>query len=64
MKRNLNFRRLLSVFITVVGCLFIVASCNFPKKENKETFDMAAAKKVIEEQNFIFTEAMNKSDSV
>jgi ketosteroid isomerase-like protein len=44
--------------------VYIVASCNFFKKENKETFDMAAAKKSIEEQSSIFTEAMNKSDSV
>lgn len=42
----------------------MVESCNSPKKENIETFDMAAAKKDIEEQNFIFIEAMNKSNSV
>jgi ketosteroid isomerase-like protein len=64
MKKKLNFRRFLSICITIIGCAFIIASCNSPKKDTKETFDMAAAKKGIEEQNLIFTEAMNKSDSV
>lgn len=64
MRKNLNFQKFLSVYITIIGCIFIATSCNSPKKENKETFDMAAAKKGIEEQNIIFIEAMNKSDSV
>ena len=64
MKKDLNFRRFLSFCITIIGCIFMLASCNSSKKEKKESFDMAEAKKGIEEQNFIFTEAMNKSDSV
>ena len=45
-----------------MGCVFIVTSCNPFKKENKKTFDMAPAKKGIEEHRFIFTEAINESD--
>jgi ketosteroid isomerase-like protein len=44
--------------------LFVAASCNSPKKENKETFDMAAAKRAIEEQNVVFIDAINKGDTV
>lgn len=63
MKKNSNFRTFLSLCITIIGCTLIMVSCNSPKKEATETFDLAAAKKAVEEQNAIFTEAMNKSDS-
>ena len=64
MRKNLNFQKFLSVCIAIVSCMFISTSCNSQKKENKETFNMAVAKKAVEKQNTIFTEAMNKSDSV
>ena len=64
MRKNLNSQKIISVCITIAGSMLMATSCNSPKKENKETFDMAAAKKGIEQQNTIFIEAMNKSDSL
>lgn len=64
MKKNVTFSKLSSVLITILVVLFVMVSCNSPKKENTEMFDMTSAKKAIEEQNAVFIAAMNKGDSV
>ncbi|UQD57498.1 nuclear transport factor 2 family protein [Flavobacterium sp. K5-23] len=64
MKKNVAFSKLSPALITILVVLFVGVSCNSPKKESKEMFDMTSAKKAIEEQNAVFIEAMNKGDSV
>ena len=44
--------------------LFCATSCNTPKGEDKTTFDLATAKKEIEEANRNFMDILSKGDSV
>ena len=64
MKKNLNSRKLVPVYITIALFLIVVASCNSSKEDDTTTFDLAEAKKEITKRNAVFMNALRKGDSV